>query len=253
MKTCIWCRQTENNAPFLRKAHTFPQSLGGSNICENVCDRCNSYFGNRQGDSPSIEIVLKELLNISKFYLLGKTDSVPKNQRFKSEYFNVNWNQYKIRMKPRYSIKKDFQLKVGRQFRKGVFKVFLEERERQRQDALNDRYNFIREFARYDLGEYPIYIQLPKFQAVFFSQTDILEPQIRFTEFSDKQDEEFRVFSYQVCGHSFIIPTSTLFKDLALRKFEKYLIAKDDPFGVRIKEVVYAEDLDYTFKYMGDR
>ncbi|PWL32102.1 HNH endonuclease [uncultured Roseivirga sp.] len=252
MKTCIWCRQTEKETSFLTKAHTFPQSLGGNNICENVCDRCNSFFGNRQSDAPSSEIVLKELLNISKFYLLNQTNSVPKNQRFKSEYFNINWDEYRIRMKPRYSIKKGFQLKLGRQFRKGVFKVFLEERERQRQDALNNRYNFIREFARYDMGDYPVYIQIPKLKAIFFSQLDILEPQIRFTEFSDVQDEEFRIFSYQVCGHTFVIPTSILFKDLLLEKFKKSLFHSNDPFGTQLKEIVYAEDLDYTFRYMND-
>lgn len=45
MKICIWCRKNENQGTFDKKAHTIPKSLGGDNICENVCDKCNHFFG----------------------------------------------------------------------------------------------------------------------------------------------------------------------------------------------------------------
>jgi HNH endonuclease len=70
-KTCIWCKKNETEVTFLRAAHIFPKSLGGERICKNVCDVCNSYFGSKQSQSPSVEIALKEPLNISKTYLLS--------------------------------------------------------------------------------------------------------------------------------------------------------------------------------------
>ncbi len=251
MKTCIWCRKNENQVTFDKKAHTIPQSLGGEKICENVCDKCNHYFGSPQPNLPAIELVLKEMLNISRFYLLNAANSVPNDKRYKSEYFNINWNKFQIKMKPRYSLKSGFQKKLGRQFRKAMFKVFLEERERQREDALSDRFNFIREFARYDLGDYPIYIQLPKFKAIFAAMPDVENPQIRFTEHSDEMDIKFRIYGYQLLGHNFLIPTSPLFEELCRDSFLKYLHETDDPFGQSIKRIENAEDIDYTFKYVG--
>ena len=109
MKKCIWCNKTEENSSFLKKAHTFPQSLGGKNICENVCDSCNEYFGNAQPNSPSVEVVLKEILNISKFLILNQTGGIPKKMRHKSVFFNINWQKNTITVKPKYSIRKGYQ------------------------------------------------------------------------------------------------------------------------------------------------
>ncbi|MBK5191755.1 MAG: hypothetical protein JJE07_00845 [Flavobacteriaceae bacterium] len=252
MKICIWCRKDETQESFDKKAHTIPQSLGGKNICENVCDKCNHYFGSPQPNLPSSELVLKEMLNISKYYLLKTANSIPKNKRYKSEYFNINWNTFHIKIKPRYSLKDGFQKKLGRQFRKAMFKVFLEERERQRNDALADRFNFIREFARYDLGNYPIYIHIPKFKVILGSLPDIENPQIRFTDHSDEMDKEFRIYGYQLLGHNFLIPTSPFFDELCRDDFLKYLVKDNHPFGTTIKRIDYAENIDYTFRYIAD-
>ena len=252
MKTCIWCRRNESQETFEKKAHTIPRSLGGQNICKNVCDNCNHYFGSPKPNLPASELVLKEMLNISKFYLLNTTNAVPKKKRYKSEYFNVDWNKFVIRLKPRYSLKKGFQKMLGRQFRKGMYKVFLEERERQRDDALSSRFDFIREFARYDLGDYPIYIQIPKFKAIFAALPDIQNPQIRFTEHSDDMDKRFRIYEYQLLGHHFLIPTSPQFDNLCRDNYLKYLEKEDHPFGKVIKRIDYAENIDYTFNYVGD-
>ena len=78
-KVCIWCQKKEPNASFLRPAHIFPQSLGGKRICKNVCDSCNTYFGSKQSLLPSVEIALKEPLNISRIFLLSRLN---KKQKF---------------------------------------------------------------------------------------------------------------------------------------------------------------------------
>ena len=45
---CLWCLNEEPKVTFEKKAHTIPKSLGGQNYNINVCDECNSYFGNKQ-------------------------------------------------------------------------------------------------------------------------------------------------------------------------------------------------------------
>jgi hypothetical protein len=158
MKTCIWCRHTEPRKSFNRKAHTIPQSLGGKHICENICDECNLFFGTHQNKNPSIETILKETFNITRARLLDKED-IGKNKtltKFSSIYFNVNFKKHSIDIKPAYQLHRGFQDRICRQMKKGIYKIFLEETERQYGNALDPKYDFIREFARYNFGDYPL-------------------------------------------------------------------------------------------------
>lgn len=170
-----------------------------------------------------------------------------KHPRYKSEYFNINAKG--ISIKPRFKLRNDFQEKLGRQFKRAVFKVFLEEREKQRHDALDDRFNFIREFARYDLCDYPIYYFTPKFGAIFYSKPDTISPMIRFTESSDLLDEEFRVFEYGIMSHNFCIPTSRIY-DLKIEDYKKHLVKTDHPFGLKLIDIKRVTDIDFTFQFM---
>ena len=252
MKKCIWCSQDENNVNFLKKAHTFPQSLGGKNICENVCDSCNSYFGNKENKFPSVEIALKEILNLSKHLLLHNTNEKP-TKRFTSEYFNFNTTANTIKYKMKYQFKKGFQEEFARRFKRGIYKVFLEERERIRKDANDDRFNFIREFARYNLGESPVYYLKPKFKIIAISLPDIKSPEIRFTEYSDKIDKEYRIYDYSFFGHYFCIPTNRYFQEYNLERYKEYLIKTDNPFGTVLQDIEQIEDIDYKFHYVHDK
>ena len=211
MKSCIWCNRKEPNVTFDKKAHTFPKSLGGQSICTNVCDSCNHYFGSPNDKSPAIEVVLKEILNLSKYLLLDQVNEIPKNKRFKSEYFNFNLKTKTINLKPRYKLQKGYQEKIGRLFKRGMYKVFLEERDNQKMDAKETKFDFIREFARYDFGDYPIYYFIPKFGAVFFSSVDTNNPMIRFTPHSDEIEKEYKIFTYMIMGHYFWNPNKSVF------------------------------------------
>ena len=252
MKKCIWCSKDENNETFQKLAHTFPQSLGGKNICENVCDTCNKYFGDKESKHPSVEIALKEVLNLSKFLLLASTNE-KQSIRFKSEYFDFKPNSHSLKLKMKYQLRENFQLEFGRRFRRGVYKVFLEERERQKNDAHDNRFDFIRAFARYNLDDYPVYYLKPKFKALFFSLPDIINPQIRFTEYSDQIDKDYRFYSYGFLGHNLVIPThSSLFHE-RLKIYKDFLIKDDSPFGKELIAINYIEDLDFRFHFFSDK
>lgn len=160
VKTCIWCRKTEKETSFNTKAHTIPKSLGGKNICDNVCDKCNSFFGSYQDKLPPIETVLKEALNISRARLLKSYGQVGKNKslaKFSSIYFNVNLDEGKFSLKNSYKYQVGFQQRIARQFRRGLYKIYLEEIERQFGTAHKRRYDFIREFARFNIGDLPVF------------------------------------------------------------------------------------------------
>jgi len=189
------------------------------------------------------------MLNISKYILLNQTKSPPK-ERFKSEYFNYNPKVQTIKTKTRYNLRRGFQEKLGRLFCRGLYKVFLEERENQRHDALDERFDFVREFSRYNLNEEKVYIFKPKFGVVYLSTEDTLHPLLRFTDVSDELDLDFRAFEYHIMGHYFCIPTSRLFENTCLSLYKKRLKDIDHPFGLEILPIRYATDIDITFSHL---
>ncbi|MDR6372343.1 hypothetical protein J2795_002998 [Chryseobacterium bernardetii] len=254
MKICIWCSKNEDHVTFEKLAHTIPQSLGGKLVCENVCDSCNEFFGRKEHGLPAVEIALKEVLNTSKYLLLTQHKEI-RLSRFKSEYFNFNYksNPRTFKFKMGYKLRPNFQREFGRRFRRGIYKVFLEERERQIGDAHDERFNFMREFSRFDLNDYPVYVQVPKFKAILYNTEDLLIPQIRFTDHSDEMDKEFRFYSYPLMGHSFVIPTSSQFMDERLSAYIKYLRKTEDPFGSELISLDNIEQLDFRFNYMNGK
>lgn len=252
MKRCIWCLSSATTTFFNKRAHTIPQSLGGKNICENVCDSCNSYFGTPQNGNPAVEVVLKEALNISKHILLHQVRNGPikiNSKHFTSTYFNVNFSRGTITMKPRYSFEPNFQKRLGRLFRRGIYKLYLEERERQLHDAMDSRFDFIREFARYDLSEAHLYVKKPKFQAVLFSLKDIENPEIRFTEYTNQIELKYNLYTYQLMGHYFVIPISLDYKKTFI-SFIDNMVKENDPFGDGVIPVTHFESIDYLFTHL---
>src|SRR5436190_9983451 len=195
-RTCVWCQKTESEVSFSRIAHIFPKSLGGQRLCKNVCDSCNSYFGSKQIGLPSVEIALKEPLNISRLYLLSQLNKNEKLPKFKSEYFDYDLKKHLINPRYKYRLISDFQSTFTKQFKRGVYKIFLEERSESVGDAFNSTFDFIREFSRYGIGDYPVFYCQPNIPAIFASMEDLKNPVIRFTEHSEEIMKQFGFYSY---------------------------------------------------------
>ncbi len=213
MKHCIWCGRTEQETLFNKIAHTIPQTLGGRDICQNICDSCNLHFGSHFQGNPSIETIIKETFNISRIRLLDTDKNIGKNKavtKFSSVYFKVDLKKHKLELKPAYKLQKGFQEKIGRQIRKGLYKIFLEEIERQKSDGHNPQYDFIREFARYDLGEYPVFYFERTNGIIAMAKSWAVRP-----EFFLDPDQQFNYlvrepsfFEFEFLGHVFGIATS---------------------------------------------
>lgn len=207
MKKCIWCNRNELQTTFKKIAHTIPQSLGGKMICENVCDECNHYFGNIQDKLPSIEETFKETFNITRLRLLGK-ERVGKNKalaKFKSTYFNVNIQKGQFSLKPKFQLRPDFQKILCRQFKRGIYKVFLEELERQENEAFNEKYNFIRSFSRYNEADFPVFYFRKGVGIVLTNESWLKNPELHIHKNSRMKylycDENF--IEFELLGHVF--------------------------------------------------
>lgn len=159
-KTCIWCLKKHPEVTFDKKAHTIPKSLGGQNYNRNVCDCCNEYFGtrNNHNNSYSIEEALKETFIISRQrFLQEKTKR--KVGRFKSKFFDVKHKngKYRLIIKRSFRFTPGFQTELCRAFKRGLYKMVLEELDRQKGNGHSQKYDIIRDFARHDKGDLPVF------------------------------------------------------------------------------------------------
>lgn len=220
VKTCIWCLCTEENSSFNTKAHTIPKTLGGVAYCDNVCDNCNFYFGNAQNGYPSIETILKETFNLSRLMLLNGRKPINNNKwRYTSEYFNVHKNS--LDLKPKYSIRAGFQSKVCRLMKRGLFKIFLEENERANGTSLDDKFQFIREYARRDLGDFPV-LYFPRAVAVMLTGDKLIaNPHMMFSEpLFNYLIRDYNFYEFEFFGHVLSLPISKNW-ELAFRPYIK--------------------------------
>ena len=219
-KKCVWCEQTDE-ASFKKEAHTIPKSLGGKNICSDVCDLCNSYFGNRNGYDFPIEIALKETFNPTRFLINFSSGQFGKGKfltRFKSEIFDINFQQQNISFKKKFNHDKDSQYKFVRLFKRGIYKVFIEEIQRQLNRGNDLNFSEIKKFSRYDVGDFPVFYWRLKRGAIFSSVDDIANPSFHFGELQIKMIDEIGYYEFMLFGHFFGIP---LTRDYQL-KFEEY-------------------------------
>jgi len=178
-----------------------------------VCDECNLIFGSHYQGLPPVETVLKETFNISRLRLLDGSKDFGKNKtlsRFSSIYFNVDMKKHSMALKQSYKFHKGFQEKICRQLKKGIYKIFLEEAERQKGNGHDSQFDFIREFARYNLGDYPV-IYFERLYGIIAVADDWLKnPQLFFDEESQfkylVREPSFMEFEFM--GHVFSITTS---------------------------------------------
>jgi hypothetical protein len=254
VKKCIWCSKTEDKVEFKKLAHTIPQTLGGKKTCPNVCDECNLYFGSYNNKLPPIETVIKETFNISRARFLQTDNEIGKNKalpKFSSIYFNVDFIKNKLALKASYKYNAHFQEKISRQLKKGLYKIFLEETERQRQDGHIDKYDFIREFSRYDLGDYPVFYFERNHGIILMTKDWAKTPELFLQD-----DLKFKYlinepcfFEFELLGHVFGIATSRHWEIAFDNYIKKTKEAKKDQFK-SFKIVKNFNDIDLTLSIL---
>jgi len=147
-KKCLWCLKSGTEVSFDKKAHTIPKSLGGINFNVNVCDGCNDFFGNRNSlnNKYSIEEALKETFNITRQRLLDINSQKRKTGRFKSKFFEIKNRKENCRLsiKPTFQFSGQFQKEICRAFKRGLYKMFFEELNRQKKIGFEKKWGRVR-------------------------------------------------------------------------------------------------------------
>lgn len=254
MKKCIWCSRTEDQTTFKNLAHTIPQNLGGKNTCSNVCDDCNAFFGSYNNKILPVESAIRETFVISRARYLDTQNEIGKNKampKFKSQYFDFDHKTKKLKIKTKYQFDKYFQKNLSRQFRKGLYKIYLEETERQNQDGHHSKYDFIREFCRYDLGELPVFYFERRHGIIVLMPSWAKSPEL-FME----DDSQFKYlvrepnfFEFELFGHVFGIATSRNWELVIDNYIRKSTEAKKE-FFKSCKLVKHFNDVDFALSIL---
>lgn len=156
---CIWCLQSKPDVTFFTKPHTIPKALNSHNIGFDICDSCNSFFGsdnNSEKVTFSIDKIFKEFFNVHKFLLTNKKDS-NSWKKFKSQFFNYYHSSNLLKLNIDYIRNADYANQFTKKFKRGIYNIFLQEYHRHTENGLDERFDRIRNFVRYDIGELPLY------------------------------------------------------------------------------------------------
>ena len=180
---------------------------------------------------------------------IGKNKILPKVTSF---YFDINITKWTVKPKIAYRLQSGFLHGVGRQFKRGVFKMFLEETDRVNKNGLDSKFDFIREFARYDLADYPVFY-FHRAHAVILYDELLRDPQIHFEKgFPGKWIvNELGFFEFELLGHVFGIPTSREYYLFLEQYINNSLREKKESFK-GMAEIKKFTDMDITLRFLKD-
>lgn len=143
---CIWCKRKKPFVTFYNVPHIVPKALGSNDIGIDICDDCNNFFGKctQQNKTISNDLAFKEVFNAC-LNSLGERPKVVKP--YSSALFHYNRVEDKIRLKRSFSLDH-----FTRQFKRSLFEVFLQKYHSSFPDENLDRFEGVRKFARYNIG-----------------------------------------------------------------------------------------------------
>lgn len=197
---CIWCGKKEPNVSFSTAPHILPKRLGGTEIVFDVCDECNHYFGTAPKGKfgvPSIDHALKEIFGA--FRMFGKNLDSQSYKDYSSTYFSYRHKDRVIKIKNNFNSKN-----VTRQFKRGLYEIFLQKYHFLTKDGNNPKFDFIRNYARYDIGNPHVYYA---FNNIILAP-GIEERKNPILHISDKlidDMEKYGFFHIWLLGHNFYI------------------------------------------------
>lgn len=171
--------------------------------------------------------------------------------RPKSEYFDIdyrNWNLKLKKSKTRFD--SDFKYKLTRQFKRGFYKMYLEELERQLGVAHLEQYDFVREFARYDLNDLPLFYFDRSWGIIAATESSFKNPCLEMDKemkmkYLVSDDKYFNEFEF--IGHTFSVVTHKNWK-FHFKDYQRRSLAKKKEFYRGMKPIQTLFDIDLALR-----
>lgn len=215
---CIFCGRDSTITSFRERPHTMPKSLGSINIGFDVCDECNHYFGEPDELSfpkLSIEVCVKEVFGLMKVLIYGGNTA----GRLKSIYFSYWESKNKIVFRSHFKFNDRFLTTFAIQFKRGIYEMFLQEYHKQTGKGLEDRFNQIRNFARYNTGNIPLYYLVNN--GILLLEKELQHPKFSFSESQFNDIDTYGFYTLILYGKWFFLevtPRASLCREVFLEK-----------------------------------
>lgn len=253
-KKCLWCLKNEPEVTFEKKAHSIPKSLGGQNYNPNVCDNCNNHFGDRKCNNGkySIEEALKEAFVISRTRLLNGEITKRKIGRFKSKFFDVKEKKGRLSLsiKPSFRFTPGFQKELCNSFKRGLYKMYFEELNRQKNIGFENEYNIIRNYGINNIGELPVFYYTRIFGIMMLLSREAETPILFFDRMKYLYSND-KFAEIEFLGHVFGFPISNFNKSELLSYVSESMKIKKDFFtGAIILDKL--TDIDLALNILND-
>ena len=207
---CIWCGKTEEEgASFLNRPHVIPQKLGGNIIGVDVCDECNHYFGTcTKNERVSVDMAFKEVLQLSKLSLSAPGTS----KNYSSKYFYINVDAKLIKPKGFGFPLKSFTIP----FKRALCECFLQKYHSVTYRGNEGRFDMLRKFARYGVGDIPVYYTLNN---VIFTLGTEIPPDFIMDKVNVETVDRYGFYVLHLYGHIFTIDVIPNLEDEKKKSF----------------------------------
>lgn len=146
---CIWCKRKYPDVTFHNAPHVVPQSLGAIEIGVDVCDECNLFFGSASKGIPNTNLIFKEVFQASQCSL-GDRPKI--KTKYKSAYFHYDRTTDRIKLKKSFPVSA-----ITKQFKRSLYEAFLQKYHNTYPDENLDKFEAVRKFARYGIGDLHVY------------------------------------------------------------------------------------------------
>ena len=240
--TCIWCKRNKSFTTFNNAPHIIPHSLGSDEIGFDVCDDCNRYFGTcTQGNILCSNIAFKEVFNIC-LNSLGKRSE--RATKISSMLFHYNPQKDRIKLKRNISI-----AQFTKTFKRSLYEVFLQKYHATFPDEHLERFEAVRKFARYGIGDLAVIYATNKIILHFEDKAHDISLSMSETDLEFMNKTGF--FHFFFCGqHLFLevlpITVRSDFRSSLIEMYKMAVIPVDSDCKLNLLDDITRFDMFYT-------
>lgn len=251
---CIFCGRHRPEATFFEKPHTTPHSLGSNRIGFDVCDDCNHFFGTPDKSmfpAIAVETSLKEIFGVTRFMLnLGREGH--ENDVLKSIYFNYWRKRNTLQFKKTFSSNPSFKRVFLKQFKRGLYEIFLQEYHLETGNGLDPRFDQVRRYARYGIGDLPVWHLQTKIMLV---EENLAVPKLTYSDHSLEEIYTYGFYSMYLWGLWFyleVTPSAYLTREVYLKEQARRMGVG----GFVVSDMILLKDIhqiDFTMRQLYGR
>ncbi|MCH5213767.1 MAG: hypothetical protein J1E97_01140 [Muribaculaceae bacterium] len=239
---CIWCGKTAPEVSFNNKPHILPDSVGGNELGQDICDDCNSYFGSQPNRYlPSPDLLFKEIFNLKRFFDGG--NSITNGEKFRSTLFPVKDNKLYIKRSYLTNPLIANQLKIA------FYEIFLQKYHAFTHNGHDNSFSSVVSYARYNVNISNLKVYYMH-QKMWFRPTILNKTFLPFSNIILDELNKTGIFSFTFLGYNFYLE---VFKDKADANKTEYfnsLLSKIPFPDVEIEEFERLGQIHEIFNYL---